>query len=198
MLFSHRKVLCTMIGLGAAMAMAGEDAHYTNVEMSWAGNGSTTGAFRNGVSLNGSKLFSDSLFAVASVLATNGDRRTGVDSYFGAVGVGMRHELTGDMDLVTALTLNVRVNYANATGNGSASQDGGALHIGLRSWPLPELELSAGSRYANFGRSLHDVTWSAGARYYFTDKLATGFDVNRDNDGTVWKVALRWDFGDFY
>jgi hypothetical protein len=184
---------------GVSPALADEEISYTNVEAGYATSGGSAGEFSNGFSIGGSIGFAEHLFAFGSIHAADQESDEGFTTTATNLGLGYHWGLAPALDLVAGLSSNMHVRFRDSglfseTGTGSVRHDGLGVHAGLRSRIGEKLELSGGVKYTDYGHGVNDYTWMAGGRIYFTSVFAAGFDVSDNDDGTVWKVALRFDF----
>jgi hypothetical protein len=195
-------VLAALVALGAGgPAVAAGDFSYTNVEAAYIPEKfDGTGVDSNGFSVSGSFAFSDYLFAFATINDLDGERDEGVSTAAMALGVGFSWALAPSLDVVTGLSSYLHVRFRQIDpfgeeGTGSAREQGAGLSVGLRGRVGERLELTGGVKYSDFGHGVHDYSWSAGARAYLTRTFAAGVDVSDNDDGTVWGIVLRYDFG---
>jgi len=142
-----------------------------------------------GFSLGGSVELGQNLFGFASVNDINYDGP--ISSNLFNAGLGFHWALGPDLDLVSGVSWE-RVE-AKVSGI-SASDDGIGLNVGLRG-RIERLELTGNVKYSDFGHDNHDFTVGASGRYYFTDAFAVGPDISHNDDGTMWGISFRYDFG---
>lgn len=108
------------------------------------------------------------------------------------LGVAMNWGLTDTVDLIGA------VSYERVD-SGSA-ESGFGVGVGLRGLVGESFELNGSVKYADIGDVGDGISFTAGARYYFTPNFAAGVDFNKldfdSGDADQWVIALRYDFGD--
>lgn len=109
----------------------------------------------------------------------------------GAIALGLNHGLTPATDFVA------RVGWARAkvdlSGLGSASDDGLAAQVGVRSMLSETFELNGFVNHADVADA--DTTLSVGGVFGFTPTLGVTGGVEFDDDDTAYRVGLRYSFG---
>lgn len=110
------------------------------------------------------------------------------------LGVGLNWPLTDTVDVIGAAS------YESVNPPAFSSESGFGVSAGLRGLVAERFELNGSIKYSDIGDFGDGITFTAGARYYFTDNFAAGVDFNKlDFDGgdtDAWVIALRYDFGD--
>ena len=109
----------------------------------------------------------------------------------GAVALGLNHGMTPTTDFVA------RLGWARAevdvAGLGSASDDGVAAQVGVRSMLSDSFEVNGFVNHADVAGA--DTTLSVGGVYGFTPALGVTGAVEFDDDDTAYRVGLRYSFG---
>jgi hypothetical protein len=120
-------------------------------------------------------------------------------SYFGhhlyqaSLGAGMRWPLNDSLQMFAGVSGEV----VHSPTGGDLYEDeftftGVGIKAGVRGRVAERLELSASIKYDNINDK---ILPSAGARYYFTRRLAAGLDFSDEFFGTRVMSVLRFDFG---
>lgn len=116
----------------------------------------------------------------------------GVDLDQLSVGAGYRFGLSNGADFYAALSyLRAEV---SASGFGSADEDGYGLTVGVRGMLTDKVELNGRIGYSDLGDGADGTAFGAGALYSFTDSFALGFDLEIDEDVTLYGVGARFYF----
>jgi outer membrane autotransporter protein len=180
------------VGL-AGQALATESFSYSNIEVSYVKTEiDDFDVDGDGFKLGGSFEFTENFFGFASYqdidydLDVNGKQTT--------VGVGFAWPLSSTLDVTGGLSYeDFEVDLDG--GEGSFSDDGFGLAVGLRGKFTETLEWTGAVKYTDLGGGSDDTTFSVGGRYYFTPAFAAGIDLGTNDDGTTWGIVARYDFG---
>ena len=145
----------------------------------------------DGFALRGSYEFTKNVHAFAGYSDLGYD--FGVDATTMELGAGYAWPVSSNMDLIgSASYLHAEV---SAPGVGSADDSGLGLGVGVRGRVYNVVELTGGLQYVDFDKSGNDTTFTAGGRYYFTNRFAAGVDADFDDNGTTWMLGGRFSFG---
>jgi hypothetical protein len=117
----------------------------------------------------------------------------GHDLYQASLGAGLRWPLNDSLQLFAGVSGEV---VYSPTGGDLFEDDftftGVGVKAGVRGRVAERLDLSASIKYDNINDR---ILPSAGARYYFTRRLAAGLDFADEVFGTRVMSVLRFDFG---
>jgi len=144
----------------------------------------------DGIGVSGSFEIGEQFHAFAGYSTADFD--FGVDLDQITVGLGFNTPIADQTDFVA------RLGYVeaeiDASGFGSADENGYAASIGLRSMVAPSVELAGSLNYVDFGDG-DDTSVSGQALYYFNEQFALGAGAEFGDDVTSYGVAIRFYFG---
>ena len=145
----------------------------------------------DGFGIRGSFEVGDSWFIGASYGTLGFD--FGVDLDQLSVGAGFHMDVSDRADFFASLSyLQAEV---SASGFGSIDENGYGVTIGLRGLAADNFELRGTVAYSDLGDGADGTAFGAGALYSFTDNFALGFDLELDDDVTVYGLGARFYFG---
>ena len=185
------------LGLLAALGVAGpamaeEGFNYSYVELGYVKSDlDDYNVDGDGFGLRGSYEFTKNIHAFAAY--SDQDFDFNVNATTLELGAGYAWPVNPNMDLVgTASYVHAEV---DAPGFGSVDDSGLGLGFGVRARVVDVVELTGGLRYVDFDNSGSNTSFTAGGRYFFTNNLAAGLDVESDDNGTTWMLGGRFSFG---
>jgi len=183
-------VLGSVIALGlCTQVFAKDEFSYSYAELGYI-NSESGNLDGDGLNLFGSYAFANKAHAFASY--SDQDFDFGIGVKFFQIGAGLNLALAPNLDFIT------RLSYVEVDVDGpgfSTEDDGFALGASLRARVAQQIELSAGFNYQDLENGGDDTSLNAGARYYFTDKLAAALDVLQNDDDTTLILGARYEFG---
>ncbi len=109
-----------------------------------------------------------------------------------SVGFGFNSPISDTIDVVATLSY-VYVEL-DASGFGSADDNGLGGGLGLRALVNPQIELFGGVEYIDLSDSGSDTSLGAGARYNFNEQFAVGFAGNWSDDANSYTLSGRMYF----
>jgi hypothetical protein len=176
----------------AGPAMAEEGFNYSYVDLGYVKSElDDYNVEGDGFGLRGSYEFTKNVHAFAGY--TDQEYDFGVNATTMELGAGYAWPVNSNMDLIgSASYVHAEV---KAPGFGSADDSGLGLGVGVRGRVVNALELTGGLQYVDFDKSGNDTTFTAGGRYYFTNRFAAGLDMAFDDAGTTWMLGGRFSFG---
>lgn len=181
-------ILGSLAALGMSGSVLAQDAlSYSYLEAGYISSesGNLDG---DGINLFGSFRLTDMLHLFGSYSDQDYDFNVGVE--FIQLGGGLNFSLTDKVDLVTRLSL-VEV---QVDGPGFSNDDDGlAIGAFLRTRAAEKWDLTAGLNYQDLDDGGEDTSINAGARYYFTDRLAAGVDLLLNDGDTAYILSGRYD-----
>ena len=185
------------IVLLAAVSMSGaalaQDLDYNFVQASY-GQFELDGvdADGDGFGIGGSMAVSDSFHLFGSYAMADFD--FGVDMNTLSLGVGYNTPVAESIDLIASLAyVSAEV---EASGFGSADDNGYGLGVGLRGMATPAVELQGGISYVDFGgNSDGDTSFGAGLLYHFSESFAAGVSGEWGDDISSYQLNGRFSFG---
>jgi hypothetical protein len=170
----------SILALASGSALAADNLSYNFAELAYVNteiDGSSASA--NGFSLRGS-------FEIGDVLFVKGSFTDQDSAEFLEGGLGVHWSLNNAVDAIGTLSL---IHADFPAGNDTGFQLGASLRGKL----AEQFDVQGGLKYTDFGDG-DDMTLFASGRYYFTDNLAAGVDLDFGDDFT-WGLAFRYDFG---
>jgi hypothetical protein len=186
-----------IIGLSAALPAAAQELSYTFVQLSYldvdfdgddaSGFGvGISGAIHKNIFLLGSfsRIESDDEFQIS---ATESDEATLNSRSFG---IGLNYPIADRTDFVLSAE---KIKQKLEIGALSATGDGEAYSMGLRSMIAPQVELS-GLIQSLQGEDESDTGYSFAARYYAAPNISIGAGLSSSDDVDVMALSLRLDF----
>ena len=144
----------------------------------------------DGFGIGGSFEINENVFALASYATADFD--FGIDLNQLAVGVGYHVDVSPNADFFAALSF-VRAEV-EASGFGSADDDGFGATIGMRGMVSEQVELFGTLSYVDLGDD-NSTALGGGALYSLTDTFALGANVEFDEDVTSYGITARLYFG---
>jgi len=171
------------MALGAQAAAAAEGISYSLLEGSYV---SADGA--DGFGVHGSFAFNPMIHAFGSW----DDMDVDGGGSFGLLnaGLGLNHALNDMWDVYGRASFE-RIDVGPA-------ESGWGVAGGLRGRVLGSLELQGELKYADIGDYGDRTTITAGGRWYLSPAFAFGADYivdADDSDLSLWRIAVRYDFG---
>ena len=151
----------------AGPAMAEEGFNYSYVDLGYVKSElDDYNVEGDGFGLRGSYEFTNNVHAFAGY--TDQEYDFGVNATTMELGAGYAWPVNSNMDLIgSASYVHAEV---KAPGFGSADDSGLGLGVGVRGRVVNALELTGGLQYVDFDKSGNDTTFTAGGRYYFTNR----------------------------
>ncbi len=145
----------------------------------------------DGFGIRGSFEINEAFFVALNYSALGFD--FGVDLDQLSAGVGYHGAMSNGTDFFAVLSyLRAEV---SASGFGSADEDGFGATVGVRGMLTDKVELNGRIGYADLGDGADGTSFGAGALYSFTDAFALGFDIEIDEDVTLYGLGGRFYFG---
>jgi hypothetical protein len=116
-----------------------------------------------------------------------------VDAQSYALGAGYAWPLAPTTDVYGKLAyVSAEV---DASGVGSADDDGYSLSLGLRGRVVEQFELEGAIHYVDLADSGDDTSFGVGARWHFTEQFAVGVEGEFGDDANTYGIGVRWTFG---
>ena len=177
--------------MALSTASAAEGLNYTFIE---AGYGrvdiDSPDVDGDGFGLGGSYAISDEFHLFANYSMADFDFNVDLTEF--DVGIGFNTPISDGIDVVAKLAYV----YAeiDASGFGSADDNGYGLGIGLRALVSPQVELHGGVTYVDLGDSGDDTTLDAGFRFNFNERFSLGLAGAWGDDVSSYTLAGRMYF----
>ncbi len=188
------KMIKTMIGYGAIASLAlapaavlADSPDYTYIEGAYVNLDFDGGGNLDGFSISGSAEVGENIFIFAGY---SGISDAGVDFNVLTAGIGYKSAISDTTDV------NASIAFVSAEVDlgpfGSATEDGYALDVSLRSMVSNEFELNGGITYVDLGGGVDDTAFHVGGVYSFNDSFAVTSGVSFDDDGTTFLIGGRF------
>lgn len=145
----------------------------------------------DGYEIRGSFEVGDSWFVAASYGTLDFD--LGVDLDQLSIGGGFYMVLSERVDFFASLSyIDAEV---SASGLGSVDEDGYGVAAGIRGMVTDRFEVNGSLLYTDLGDGADGTAVAAEALYSFSDAFALGFNIETDDDVTIFGIAGRFYFG---
>lgn len=110
-----------------------------------------------------------------------------------SAGLGYHTPLSNGADFIA--TLSYLRAEASVGGFGSVDEDGYVASAGVRGLIGDRVELTGSIGYSDLGNGADGTVVNAGAQYSLTESFALGFDIELDEDVTLYALVARLYFG---
>lgn len=150
-----------------------------------------------GIDVDGDGLGISAMFAIDENFHVFGEYQTadmdfGVDLNLMELGVGYHTNISPNLDLYANLGyVNIEV---DASGFGSADDDGFSIGVGLRGAVSEAVELFGGLDYVDFDEGDGETRANAGFMLSLTDQLGVGLKATLWDDVNIFQLNGRWYF----
>jgi hypothetical protein len=184
-----------LMGLSAGAAAQGTQGasglNYNFVEVSYGQvNIDSPDVDGDGFGIGGSYALTDQFHLFANYTMTDFD--FDVDGTDFNVGFGFNTPISNNIDVVATLSY-VYVEL-EASGFGSADDNGLGGGLGLRALVSPQVELYGGVEYVDLSDSGSDTALGAGFRFNFNERFAAGFGGSWSDDASSYTLSGRMYF----
>ncbi|HUR39958.1 MAG TPA: outer membrane beta-barrel protein [Verrucomicrobiae bacterium] len=190
--------LCLLAGAPLTTA-AGYDSHphgtlsYTFGEVRLVAEDPDGRDDADGIRVGGSALFHPDFFVAGALSMLGSDGANGVDTDTAEIGLGYRHALNRQVDLLGVAGL-IRVDIDFANGSNADDDDfGPSLTGGARAALTHAIEVGGYLNYAElFGDG--DLTVRGEGLFHFTPNLAALAGIGLSDDNREATIGARWNF----
>jgi hypothetical protein len=141
----------------------------------------------DGFVLGGSFAVSDQFHLFGSYQTADFD--FGIDFTQFDLGLGFNTPITDMVDVVA--TVSYEYVEVDASGFGSADDNGFGLGVGLRALVSPQVELHGGVEYVDLSDSGSDTALGAGFRFNFNEKFSLGLEGSWGDDISQYALMGR-------
>lgn len=192
---NHRAVTRAALALACAAAILPPAALANGPDYSYVEAGYVetdvdgAGGNLDGYGVRGSVAIADRWFAFAGYADQS---YGGFDLQDYEIGGGYAWPLANSTDLLGKVSF---VRLEGEFAGFSASDEGYAVALGIRSRFKDRFELEASVGYTELSDSGGDTALGVAARWYPVERFAIGIDAASGDDTTAYGVGLRWEFG---
>ncbi len=181
-----------LMGLSAGVAAQGaQDLNYTYFEVGYGQlSFDSPDVDGDGLGIGGSYALTDQFHLFANYQMADLD--FGVDATDFNLGFGFNTPISETIDVVATLSY-VYVEL-EASGFGSADDNGLGGGLGLRALVNPQIELFGGVEYVDLSDSGSDTALGAGVRYNFNEKFSAGVGGSWSDDASSYSLTGRMNF----
>ena len=183
-------IACSIFAALAAVPGVGlAEFNYTGLDISYVDVDRDVGSGGDGFAFGGTFTVAESFFLGGGY--EDYDFDSGADGEIIELGGGYFHPINDGMDFVASLAI---VDMEVSSGSFSADDDAIAIGGGIRFEVSPEFQLDAMVEYVDWDNSGSDTGFEFRGRYYFSDDIALGAQIDLGKDVETFRIGIRFEF----